>query len=302
MMNFLLYLIKNATNSGNNENGGLETYSYAVSDEVGERFTYYTTYQSDNPATAGRFIHPHQGFFIKVTSGGNINFNNDMRKAGKNLAPYRADLNYPLVNLFCYDENGKRDMTTVEISRPEFGGGHKMKKLHSSNALVYAYLENQGLQTLFTPVGITTVPVHLDVIENGLFTMRWDTYHGDFSYLHLIDNLAGVDVDCLAANEYKFEAKTTDYKSRFKLVFHCVGIDENEEETSPENFAFMFNDELVVNGEGKLQMFDIQGRCLMETQLNGAQNTVNLPKVAAGLYLLRLTGDKQLRVQKMVIK
>ena len=46
----------------------------------------------------------------------------------------------------------------------------------------------------------------------------------EFSYLHLIDNLTGNDVDLLATPSYSFEAKTTDYDLRFKLVFKaCEG-------------------------------------------------------------------------------
>ena len=114
----------------------------------------------------------------------------------------------------------------------------------------------------------------------------------------------------MANSEYKFEAKTSDYKSRFKLVFRCEG-DEPEDPEEPDepddgedgdHFAFMFGDELVVNGEGLLQMFDIQGRCLMETQAVGQQSSHSLPRVAAGVYMFRLTSDKKVKVQKMVIK
>jgi hypothetical protein len=42
-------------------------------------------------------------------------------------------------------------------------------------------------------------------------------------YLHLIDNLTGADVDLLQMPEYTFTAKTTDYASRFRLVFSICG-------------------------------------------------------------------------------
>ena len=156
---------------------------------------------------------------------------------------------------------------------------------------------------LFTPTGINTVPVRFKAMEDGYFTLRWNTLHGDFSYLHLIDNITGMDIDCLRANEYKFEGKTTDFSSRFKLVFDCTGIEEPDDDASiGSTFAFQMGDELVVNGEGLLQMFDIQGRCLMETQAFGQQSSHSLPKVAAGVYLLKLAGNKQVKVQKMVIK
>jgi len=284
------------------------TYSYATRSADGKTYEYFTITQSENPETAGPYLHPHQGFFVKVTGNGDLNFNDNMRVAGTSTSlnsPYRDRLNYPLVNLFCYDANGKRDYTTVEISRPEAGGGHKMENLCMSDAQIYAHYNDDNYQILFAPEGVNVVPVRCKVIEDGYFTMRWSTYHGDFSYLHLIDNLTGADVDCLTTDEYKFEGKASDYNSRFKLVFDCTGIDEPEApepDEGPTVFAFQMGDELIVNGEGVLQMFDLNGRCLMTRQAVGQQSSVSLPQVAAGMYLLRLTSNKQVRVQKMVIK
>ena len=301
---------------------------YAVADDSQGpdqeyRYIYYVHNQSYNwPYTASRYIHPHQGFFVKAASTGNLTFTDNMRVAGKIIinnvnnkeennviSPYRGNVNYPLVNLLCFDEDGKRDLTTVEVNRPEFGGGHKMEKLHESKGLIYAHLENESFQTLFTPVGINVVPVRFVPNEDGVFTLNWNTRHGEFSYLHLIDNIAGVDVDCLTNDEYKFESKTTDYKSRFKLVFRCENNEEPDdpdepddpEEDDDDHFAFFFEDELIVNGEGLLQVFDIQGRCLLETEAIGTQSSHRLQSVAKGVYLLRLTNNKKVKIQKMVI-
>ena len=293
---------------------------YAVIDESNpessRRYVYYFKSQSRNdPYSATGLLHPHQGFFVKVDTPTTVSFTKTMRVAGNESlnVPFRNEVNYPLVNLLCYDEDGNRDLTTIELNRPEFGGGHKMEKLHESKGLIYAHLENESFQTLFAPVGINVVPVRFVPVEDGNFTLNWNTRHGEFSYLHLIDNITGVDVDCLTTDEYKFEGKTSDYKSRFKLVFRCEG-DEPEDPEDPEepdnpddgedsdHFAFMFGDEMVVNGEGMLQMFDVQGRCLMETRAVGQQSSHTLPSVAAGVYVFRLTGDKRVKVQKMVIK
>ena len=302
-----------STNTGKLERPGYAVVDDSQGPEKEYRYIYYVNGQSGNwPYSASRYIHPHQGFFVKAASSGDITFNNTMRKAGKSSdvdinSPYRSEVNYPLVNLLCYDEDGRRDLTTVEVNRPEFGGGHKMEKLHESKGLIYAHLENESFQTLFTPVGVNVVPVRFVPNEDGIFTLNWNTRHGEFSYLHLIDNIAGVDVDCLTNDEYKFEGKTSDYKSRFKLVFRCDG-DEPEDPEEPDDgddtdhFAFMFGDELVVNGAGLLQMFDIQGRCLMETRAVGEQSSHRIPQVSAGVYLLRLTGESKVKVQKMVIK
>ncbi|MBR3730847.1 MAG: T9SS type A sorting domain-containing protein [Bacteroidales bacterium] len=281
--------------------------SYATRDDKAGEFIFYTMEQSRNnrELMASRFIHPHQGFFIKVKAPGNLKFTDAMRVAGTNtsLGSDFRDINYPLVNLICYEPSGHRDFTTVEVNRPELGGGSKMQNLRTGNASIYAHFEDNDYQTLFTPMGVSTVPVWFETEEDGVFTLRWNTLHGDFNYLHLIDHIMGTDIDCLTTDEYIFEAKTSDYESRFKLVFDCVGVEEYEEDDlNSAAFAFQMGDELVINGEGMLQMFDISGRCLMSTQTMGQQSSVSLPKTAAGLYLLRLTTDSQVKVQKMVIK
>lgn len=282
-------------------------YSYATRDDNNYEFVFYTEEQSANSSelTTSRYIHPHQGFFIKVKDSGNLKFTDDMRVAGTNtsLGSDFRDIDYPLVNLICYEPSGHRNFTTVEVNRPSLGGGSKMQNLRTGYTSIYAHFEDNDYQTLFTPVGVSTVPVWFETEEDGVYTLRWNTLHGYFNYLHLIDHIMGTDIDCLATDEYKFEAKTSDYKSRFRLVFDCVGVEEYEEDDlNSATFAFQMGDELVINGEGMLQMFDVSGRCLMSTRTMGQQSSVSLPKTAAGVYLLRLTTNSEVKVQKMVIK
>ncbi len=289
-------------------NGNILGNTYYVFDADNMGYIPYTAYASDNPeVSAPRFIHPHQGFFVKIgDSNKDLQFRNNMRVAGNMMSTFRdQNLNYPLVNLLCYNSEGKRDVTTVEINRPDVGGGFKLKGMLNGKMLIYARWDNKDYQTAFTPVGIREVPVRFEVTEDDVFTMRWSTLHGDFHYLHLIDNMTGSDIDMLRATEYHFEGKTTDYKSRFKLVFEVTGLeeeDDNEDDNgSTINFAFRMGDEIIVNGEGYFELFDVQGRRLTAKHLAGSQSSVSLPNVAAGVYLLRLTGDKQVKTQKMVI-
>jgi hypothetical protein len=84
-------------------------------------------------------------------------------------------------------------------------------------------------------------------------------------------------------------------------VFGYTGIEEDTEAEAAPTFAFMMGDEMVVNGEGVLQVFDVNGRLVMSRELHGVQSTVMLPNVANGVYMLRLTEGMQSRVQRMVI-
>ena len=296
-----------ATNALSTDNAEVIYPTYGVREDGAKTYLYYTKGDS-YPYDVEPNIHPHQGFFVKVKKPvGNyeLKFKDAMRVAGVPStvnSVYRSHVDYPFVALNCYDADGNYDRIRVEVNRPELGGGEKMTSLRSGNALIYSRFEGQDWQALFTPEGVSEVPVRFEAFEDGSYTMRWETYNGNFRYLHLIDNLTGDDVDCLTTNEYQFEGKTSDYKSRFKIVFQCTGVDENtDDDATNVNFAFQHEDELIVNGEGFLQLFDVTGRCLMTADVHGEQSSLSLPPIATGVYLLRLSGD-QVKVQKIIIQ
>ena len=138
--------------------------------------------------------------------------------------------------------------------------------------------------------------------EAGAFTLSWETANAQFDKLTLIDNITGVQTDMLTRDSYAFEGDPSQYASRFKIVIgEWKDVEENEE-TLATNFAFQMGDELIINGEGRLEIVDMMGRVLMTTELFGTQSHVRKPSMAAGLYVLRLTDGTATKVQKMVIK
>ena len=296
-------------------NSGIDTYYVVDADQKGYiAYTSGATPQEQywlegvKSYTASRYIHPHQGFFVFVDADKTLNFTSTMRVAGSNTtlsSSYRDwEPRYALINMACTDSEGCNDFATVELDRPEVGGGKKVKGLHTGDACIWFRLEEEDYQIAFAPVGTQSIPLNFQADADGVYTLRWNMQNADFSYLHLIDNITGIDIDCLKATEYRFEGNPDDYTSRFRLVFDFTGIDEPEEDNPSAgsgSFAFIMNDELVVSGEGLLQVFDITGRQLMSTEVHGEQSTVSLPKAASGVYVLRLTSNKCVRTQKMVI-
>ena len=142
------------------------------------------------------------------------------------------------------------------------------------------------------------MPVSFKAAENGNYTLSVEAENVEASYLHLIDNMTGADVDLLATPSYSFDARTTDHENRFRLVFNANGVEEN----TMSNFAYFNGSSWTVNnmGEATLQVVDVMGRVLSTETISG-NTEVNLNQ-AAGVYMLRLVNGNDVKMQKVVVK
>ena len=128
---------------------------------------------------------------------------------------------------------------------------------------------------------------------SGYYSMKVST-DGDFSYLHVIDRLTGEDVDMLVEGEYSFVSSPNDTDERFvvKLAPNTCDFDD-------DSFAFQNGDDLIVNGEGMLQIYDITGRFVMCREINGVE-TINASSLS-GAYILRVVGN-DVKSQKIFVE
>lgn len=266
-------------------------------------YIYYPRGGSEGGEYADRYLHPHQGFFIKADEACSLAFNEDLtvtRATATSSAFRNWKPNYPLVNLYLSSENGCTDVTVVEFHRPAWGGATKQKELRQGNGLFYAYHDGEPYAALFVKEGSERVPIWFEAKEDDVFTISWNTANGYFNSLYLVDNLTGVRYDMLNNDSYAFEGKKSDYYSRFYGTFDCLDVEENEDVNI--NMAFFDGSQWVITGEGRIELIDLQGRVLWNSRITGGQSRVSLPDVASGLYLFRLTNANETRVQKIVIK
>jgi hypothetical protein len=252
-------------------------------------------------------LHQHQAFFVhSEAENATLTFKPGMATATMPegyTAPYfrgEGRINYPLVNLFVENIKGNRDLAVIEFNRPELGGATKVNGVRNANFQVAASLEGHRYGLVFTPEGTEKVPVHFTTEENGTFTLTWETLHGDFTSLLLVDNMTGTITDMLRADSYTFDATTDDYASRFYITYTVTGVDEYNE--GDGTFAFFDGSEWVVNGKGQLDVVDVQGRTLYSERLVNDKNRVSLNGVSAGVYLLRVSDGTNTMVQKIVVR
>lgn len=272
-----------------------------------DRGTYgpYITNASANPVIPSQFIHPHQAFFVVITGDPDtLMFTPDMATATPNDESYfrgEEQPRYPVVNLFAENEAGNRDLAVIELNRPALGGVRKVDNLRNANFKISANLGGHGYGLMFTPEGTERVPVHFQPTEDGVYTLTWSMYNGDFTSLRLIDNKTGVNYDMLTNNSYTFESSVDDYTSRFYITYSVIGVDENVTD-GDNSFAFFNGSEWVINGKGQLDVIDVTGRVIYAAQLNNEQNRVHLDGVAKGVYLLRVIDNKVMRTQKIIVR
>ena len=178
-----------------------------------------------------------------------------------------------------------------------FGAVNTLKKFQFNPNHTKVYIPQDGED--YAVVGaddMGEMPVNFKAESNGSYTMNFTSENVQFGYLHLIDNMTGAEVDLLSTPYYTFNAKSTDYASRFKLVY--VTADNGNE----DNFAFFSNGSFVIDNEGAatLQVIDVTGRMISSESINGCANvSVN---AAAGVYMIRLVNGNDVKVQKVVIR
>ena len=184
----------------------------------------------------------------------------------------------------------------VDRAIVRFGEGQQLPKFQLNPNHTKVYFQQEGKDyAIVNATEMGEMPVSFKAESNGSYTLSVNAEEVSFAYLHLIDNMTGVETDLLSAPSYSFEAKSTDYANRFKLVF-ATGNNNGED------FAFFSNGSFVINNEGNatLQVVDVTGRILKSESINGCAS-VNV-NAAPGVYMLRLVNGNDVKVQKVVVR
>ena len=230
--------------------------------------------------TAGEPIGVFQGFFVKADATGDVcNFS---------TVPYGGGVG---LNMTVNQGRSKKDNAIIT-----FGGGQNLEKfqLNPNHTKVYMAVDGKDYAIVDAPE-MGEMPVSFKAETSGTYTLSFSNENVSFGYLRLIDNLTGVETDLLETPNYTFNARTTDYANRFRLVFATSSNDG-------DSFAYFNNGNLVINNEGQatLQMVDVMGRILRSESINGCASIS--VKAAPGVYMLRLINGNDVKVQKVIIK
>ena len=228
--------------------------------------------------TSGTAVAAMHGIFVKATAAGqSVTFSTGAKRSNDSKVVLNVignDGNVIDRTIVCFNEGG---------ALPKF-------MLDESNTKIYIP-QTDADYAIVSSNGHNTMPVNFEAKEMGMYTISVEVEGVEMSKLRLTDRLTGEVIDLLRNNKYSFIASNSDIKSRFILSFTEKGYNANGNET----FAFQNGNDIIVNGEGELQIFDVMGRNIMNTTINGVQ-TVNVK--SQGVYIFKLNEN----IQKIVVR
>lgn len=239
-------------------------------------------------------INPFEGIFVQATGeNANATFSRYAAPAKSQRMPASFDITI---------NEGRSE---IDRARVRLGEGMGLGKfsLNENSARIYIPMDKQDYASVYVS-GQNVLPLNFKPAKNGTYTLNFDLANVDLAYLHLIDNLTGADVDLMGAAastssaSYSFDAKTTDYASRFKLVF---AEKQQSEETDDSDFMYFADRQMFVFGAEEnsvIQIIDAAGRIVLNENVNGFVNkSLSLKQ---GVYVARMICGGAVKTQKFV--
>ena len=181
-------------------------------------------------------------------------------------------------------QNGK----TEDMARIRFGEGYNLGHMSFKDGISTIYIpqDDKDYAVVYTE-SEGEMPLNFKAETTGKYNISFKLDGVNVGYLHLIDKITGEDINLLVNPEYSFIGSPRDNENRFIIRF--------SESSFNETFAYQNGSDIVVNGEGELQVFDVMGRLIATQHINGVQ-TVNVS--TTGVYIFKLNE----KTQKIVVR
>ncbi len=229
-------------------------------------------------------INAGDGFMVKSTGATPVlSYAHNVRSS----AEKHASLNISASNIYGSDN------VIVKLAGQEDEGFSKLNNLNENIAEIY--VENAGGKYgIFSfDEDVNEVKLGFKASKTGTHIIRIDA-DGKYEYITLVDNITGVETDMLK-NEYSFTVLSTNEKrDRFTVKFGKKAEVEND------NFVYQSGSELIIEGNGSVQIIDVMGRVVYNNELSG-NTRVNITHLNKAAYIVRRVDGSNVNTQKIII-
>ena len=185
--------------------------------------------------------------------------------------------------------NAGRDNVVINLSG-EKEGFPKMKNFNEKIAKVFVS-END------VRYGIYNCDAETEQIDVFFETKQMDNYtisveaDGKFESVILVDCASGVETNVLL-EDYSFMSSS----QRFVLKIRQQSKVDNQ-----SHFAYMSGNELIIEAQGLIQIFDVMGRIHYSDEMTDDKNRIDLSSYMSGTYMVRVVDGDNVRTEKIVV-
>ena len=260
----------------------------SVLGNIAEDFYVMNTNRDNLEISRNNVVNPFEGIFIQATN------ENSQAIFSRNIDQAKGRTATPSFDITLGEGRSEIDRARVRMGE---GKGLEKFSLNENSARIYIPIEKQDYASVFVS-DQKVLPLNFEPAKNGTYTLTFDLKNVDLAYLHLIDNMTGDDTDILAASAYTFDAKKTDYASRFKLVF---AEKQQLTETDDSDFVYFVDGQMFavsVEGNSIIQIVDATGRIVLSENVNGfVKKSLSLKP---GIYVACMICGGAVKTQKFV--
>ena len=233
--------------------------------------------------TSGSTINPFQGIAVYGNAGTTVTFtkaDSQDAVAPSNNSSLQMTLSQTVAT------RGAASSKVVDNAIVNFNGGSDMPKFKMLEGNANIFIPQNGEDYAIASSNHQgEMPLNFKANEVGTYTI---SFSGEVKGAYLIDMIDKQEVNLSANPSYTFIGSPADRSERFKIVFR---------NTSNDIFAYQNGSDIVVTGEGELQIFDVMGRIVSKQYVNGV-GTWRAASVQNGVYILKLNG----MTQKIVVR
>ena len=253
---------------------------------VNDGGTYdYLTLTSDNTIKVG------DGFFVKSTAADPVVSYSNAPTRGGNDDNTSENISVRV------SSSATRDNVVLNFAGSDKAGFPKLNAFNEDAAYLYVVSEEQRYGIFNYDKDVNEVSLSFEAQKMGKYTISVDA-EGEYETIVLVDRQTGIETNMLL-EDYSFTATSSSKENtdRF-LVRFTFRSDVNED---AKHFAYQSGDELIIEAEGTVQLFDVTGRMLYIGEVESHGERINVGHLNNAAYILRLVNEEGVKVQKVII-
>ena len=204
------------------------------------------------------------------------------------------------------EDNGRLEISVAnanysDVAYVSFNEGRGLNKIAHRNAeipMVYVPVDGINYAVATMNQDVTEIPVSFKAATIGEYTIGAETQNCEYAMMTLVDRFTGVETNLLI-EDYTFIAKSNDSAERF-----FIRLDNGQQSTDNSHFAYINNGMMYIyniEGQGVVNVYDVTGRPIAEYNVAESAN-ISTSEFAAGVYIIRMSDENGVKVQKIVVE